>query len=110
VLQVSYGILFGMANADPSRVDAPSAAADAPVERTAPIESRFLFVDVAAQRAKQLRRGALPRLPGINLPPPGAPRPDYGHKLERLAMDEVKQGYITYTLPPTPGKRRGDGT
>jgi DNA-directed RNA polymerase subunit K/omega len=97
-----------MANADPYRVDAPSAA-DTPVERAAPIESRFLFVDVAAQRAKQLRRGALPRLPGVTLPPPGAARPDYGHKLERLAMDEVKQGYITYTLPPTPGRRGGGG-
>ena len=27
-----------------------------------PIESRFLYVDVAALRAKQLRRGARPRL------------------------------------------------
>lgn len=106
VLHVSYGILFGMANADPPGADAPAAT---PAERAAPIESRFLFVDVAAQRAKQLRRGALPRLPGVALPPPGAPRPDYGHKLERLAMDEVKQGYITYMLPPTPGRRGKDG-
>jgi DNA-directed RNA polymerase subunit K/omega len=98
-----------MANADLSRADAASGAADAPAERVDPIESRFLFVDVAAQRAKQLRRGALPRLPGMALPPPGAPRPDYGHKLERLAMDEVKQGYIGYTLPPTPGRRGGGG-
>ena len=34
----------------------------APRPKAAPIESRFLFVDVAAMRAKQLRRGALPRL------------------------------------------------
>ena len=56
----------------------------------APITSRFLFVDVAAQRAKQLRRGALPRLER------GMPGP---HKLERVAMEEVRTGVIQYTLP-----------
>jgi len=56
----------------------------------APITSRFLFVDVAAQRAKQLRRGALPRLER------GAQHP---HKLERVAMEEVRSGVIQYTLP-----------
>lgn len=56
----------------------------------APITSRFLFVDVAAQRAKQLRRGALPRLEqGTGL-----------HKLERVAMEEVRTGLIDYSLPP----------
>jgi DNA-directed RNA polymerase omega subunit len=54
------------------------------------ITSRFLFVDVAAQRAKQLRRGALSRLDRS----PGGP-----HKLERVAMEEVKTGLIHYTLP-----------
>lgn len=68
----------------------------APAERAAPIDSRFLFVDVAAQRAKQLRRGVVPRVPREA----GVPR-----KLERLAMDEVRQGYILYTLPPVPGRR-----
>ena len=34
----------------------------APRPKAPPIESRFLYVDVAAMRAKQLRRGALPRL------------------------------------------------
>ena len=58
----------------------------------APITSRFLFVDVAAQRAKQLRRGALPRLER------GMPGP---HKLERIAMEEVRTGAIHYTLPTT---------
>lgn len=61
-------------------------AADPP----APITSRFLFVDVAAQRAKQLRRGALPRVER----PATAP-----HKLERVAMEEVKQRLIQYSLP-----------
>ncbi len=58
----------------------------------APITSRFLFVDVAAQRAKQLRRGALPRLErGTIVAGP--------HKLERVAMEEVRSGVIDYTLP-----------
>jgi DNA-directed RNA polymerase subunit K/omega len=92
-----------MANADDTAPDAAAARKD----RAIPLESRFLFVDVAAQRAKQLRRGALPRLPGLSHPPPGTARPDYGHKLERLAMDEVRQGFIDYTLPPTPGPRGG---
>jgi DNA-directed RNA polymerase omega subunit len=65
-------------------------------ERAAPIDSRFLFVDVAAQRAKQLRRGVVPRVQREA----GASR-----KLERLAMEEVRQGFILYTLPPTPGRR-----
>ena len=60
------------------------------VARAPLITSRFLFVDVAAQRAKQLRRGALPRVE----------RPASGpHKLERVAMEEVKTGLIQYTLP-----------
>ena len=65
-----------------------SDAADS--ERAAPITSRFLFVDVAAQRAKQLRRGALPRLEKTGSP----------HKLERIAMEEVRTGLIQYSLPP----------
>jgi DNA-directed RNA polymerase omega subunit len=68
--------------------DAP-AGAEAP-QPAQPITSRFLFVDVAAQRAKQLRRGALPRLDRTPVMP---------HKLERLAMEEVRQGLIQYTLP-----------
>ena len=66
--------------------------ADVPAEPAAPITSRFLFVDVAAQRAKQLRRGALPRLDRH----PPAPAP---HKLERVAMEEVRSGLVQYTLP-----------
>jgi DNA-directed RNA polymerase omega subunit len=66
----------------------------------APITSRFLFVDVAAQRAKQLRRGALARLERA----PGAGP----HKLERIAMEEVRTGLIDYTLPTThEGSPRG---
>ena len=62
---------------------------DEPI-RAALITSRFLFVDVAAQRAKQLRRGALARLEKTGSP----------HKLERVAMEEVRTGLIEYSLPP----------
>ena len=61
-----------------------------PQTSVAPITSRFLFVDVAAQRAKQLRRGAVPRLDGLSGP----------HKLERVAMEEVRTGLVEYSLPP----------
>ena len=73
--------------------------AEEPVERpkAPPIESRFLFVDVAAMRAKQLRRGARLRLneeDGWD-----ANRPTI-HKAERLAMEEVKKGIVLYDTPP----------
>ena len=78
----------------------PSGAVDAPqAPEVAPIESRFLFVDVAAQRAKQLRRGALPRLPRLRPDPVTGVRPEGSVKLERVAMDEVRQGLIVYELP-----------
>jgi DNA-directed RNA polymerase omega subunit len=80
---------------DPQGASAP----DAPQPEAAPlITSRFLFVDVAAQRAKQLRRGALPR---IEHQPAGP------HKLERVAMEEVRSGAIQYTLPPPAATRGG---
>lgn len=37
-----------------------------PAEPAPPIQSRFLFVDVAALRAKQLRRGARLRFDGAH--------------------------------------------
>ena len=63
---------------------------EAAAELSPLITSRFLFVDVAAQRAKQLRRGALPRVERHAAGP---------HKLERLAMEEVRRQVIQYTLP-----------
>jgi len=62
-----------------------------PAEPLPPIESRFLFVDVAALRAKQLRRGARQRL-GEEMQLP--------HKAERVAMEEVKRGLVYYDVPP----------
>jgi DNA-directed RNA polymerase subunit K/omega len=61
-----------------------------PIVQAPPIQSRFLFVDVAAQRAKQLRRGARPR---VAVPTEGP------IKLERVAMTEVSSGLVDYTLP-----------
>ena len=64
----------------------------APLEPAPTITSRFLFVDVAALRAKQLRRGARLRYdvePGI----PGPKKP------ERQAMEEVKRCLVHYTVP-----------
>ena len=72
-------------------------AQDAPIEDlppAEPIHSRFLFVDVAARRANQLKRGARVRL-----------RQDHDrhpHKLERMAMEEVRHGLIHYQLPEVP--------
>ena len=70
--------------------DEQTAAAEPPPlpEVTAPlITDRFLFVDVAAMRAKQLRRGARPRLGEHHDPNKDAPI-----KPERIAMEEVRRG------------------
>jgi DNA-directed RNA polymerase subunit K/omega len=71
--------------------DNPANAPEATDEASPLITSRFLFVDVAAQRAKQLRRGALLRVERHAAGP---------HKLERLAMEEVRQQLVQYTVPP----------
>ena len=81
---------------DPAANDTP--ADDAPIihEKAAPIESRFLYVDVAALRAKQLRRGARPRLDQVeetSIPILKAV------KAERVAMEEVKQNLVQWDLP-----------
>jgi DNA-directed RNA polymerase subunit K/omega len=61
-------------------------------EPAPPIHSRFLFVDVAALRAKQLRRGARVRIADtdvLHLP----------KKAERIAMEEVRRGLVSYDIP-----------
>jgi DNA-directed RNA polymerase omega subunit len=63
-----------------------------PEEPLPPIQSRFLVVDVAALRAKQLRRGARIRFDRE----PGLPAP---HKPERVAMEEVRRGLVYYQVP-----------
>ncbi len=77
------------ANALTASVQAPLI----PDEPLPPIQSRFLFVDVAALRAKQLRRGARVRFE----PELGVPLP---HKAERVAMEEVRRGLVNYSVPP----------
>lgn len=71
-----------------------------PARKAGPIESRFLFVNVAALRAKQLRRGALPKLPEYRSQ---AERSSLPHKPERVAMEEVEWGLIPYELPDGKG-------
>jgi DNA-directed RNA polymerase subunit K/omega len=78
----------------------------APRPKAPVIESRFLFVDVAAMRAKQLRRGALVRLDDGERPGE-APRV-VPHKAERIAMEEVKQGLVLYDVPTS--TKPGDKT
>jgi len=75
---------------EPTPLQQPENTPKIPSEPLPPIESRFLFVDVAALRAKQLRRGARPRLgEDTQLP----------HKAERVAMEEVKRGLVYYDVP-----------
>lgn len=79
------------------------AAADLPVvpaEPLPPIQSRFLFVDVAALRAKQIRKGARVRFEAD----PGTPAP---HKAERIAMEEVRRGLVLYQVPDPKLTRSG---
>ena len=78
-------------------VEAPEP--EVPRERMPPVESRFLYVDVAARRAKQLRRGALPRLEALAPDPETGERPATTVKFERIAMEEVDEGLIVYELP-----------
>jgi DNA-directed RNA polymerase omega subunit len=49
-----------------------------------PVTSRFLFINVSAMRAKQLRRGAKPRVETT----------ETRQKAERLAMEEIRRGLI----------------
>lgn len=80
----------------------PAAKPDTPVAprpKALPIESRFLFVDVAAMRAKQLRRGALVRLDEDEVSEIQRVHP---HKAERIAMEEVKHCLVLYDVPAPP--------
>ncbi len=63
-------------------------------EPAPPVSNRFLFVDIAALRAKQLRRGARPRLDQV--PHDTHPQPK---KAERVAMEEVRQQLVQFDLP-----------
>jgi DNA-directed RNA polymerase subunit K/omega len=90
-----------MSDAEIRQVDATAETAapmeDGPVihPKAAPIESRFLYVDVAALRAKQLRRGARPRLDQAEQPVPVVKLV----KAERVAMEEVRHNLVQWDLP-----------
>ena len=91
---------MAMSEAEIPQVDAAIAdasAEDAPIihEKALPIESRFLYVDVAALRAKQLRRGARARLDQVEEDIPVSK----AVKAERVAMEEVKQNLVQWDLP-----------
>ena len=89
---------------------APEGTAPEPADREpkpAP-QSRFLYVGVASKRAKQLRRGAFPRLRELAPDPETGERPDPRGKLERVAMREVDGGLIAYEVPD-PKPPGGDG-
>jgi DNA-directed RNA polymerase subunit K/omega len=73
-----------------------------PAVPATPITSRFLFVDVAALRAKQLRRGALSRLTSDD---PNVPVKEF-HKAERTAMEEVRRRLVHYEIPDPPKTRQ----
>jgi len=77
----------------------PEAEPAVPPEPLPPIESRFLFVDVAALRAKQLRRGARVRIDD----PEHLPK-----KAERVAMEEVKRGLVYYDVPEQRPRAEGE--
>jgi DNA-directed RNA polymerase subunit K/omega len=80
-------------------IDTPVTERPKPDERFAisPAEGRFLFVQIAAKRANQLRRGALNRLEP-EAPSASPETPAASHKPERVAMEEVRRGFIQYDL------------
>jgi DNA-directed RNA polymerase subunit K/omega len=83
------------ANDPLTEVGEPDASVETP--KAPPIESRFLYVDIAAMRAKQLRRGARPRLADeAEAVDQHRPTP---HKAERIAMEEVRRGLVLYDVP-----------
>ena len=77
------------------------AAPPSPRPKSAPIESRFLFVDVAAMRAKQLRRGALVRLDETDEDQADRAHRAQPFKSERVAMEEVRRNLVLYEVPET---------
>jgi len=82
-------------SADPTEETAELPTPPEDREPMPPVESRFMFVDIAALRAKQLRRGALPR---VTLPTSDVESDtvQVSQKLERIAMKEVEDGLIVY--------------
>ena len=85
---------------DVTELSEPQDAPELPSEPAPPIDSRFLFVDVAALRAKQLRRGARLRF---------SDQQPAHHKPERAAMEEVRRGLVYYQVPQWRQGRPAEG-
>jgi len=66
------------------------AEAAEPAEDGAPqLDSKYRLIIVAAQRSKQLQRGARPRIEGMDM---------QRHKPTRVALEEVQQGKVSFNL------------
>ncbi|HEX8070967.1 MAG TPA: DNA-directed RNA polymerase subunit omega [Pyrinomonadaceae bacterium] len=61
---------------------------EAAEQATPQLDSKYRMIIVAAQRSKQLQRGARPRVE-LDL---------QRHKPTRIALEEVQQGKISFTL------------
>ena len=62
---------------------------ETPQEQETPeLDSKYRMIIVAAQRSKQLQRGARPR---VELDPSR-------HKPTRIALEEVARGFINYSI------------
>jgi DNA-directed RNA polymerase subunit K/omega len=93
---------------DSGVIEQEAAEPTAPPEPREPmpvIESRFMLVDLAALRTKQLRRGASPRV--SELRPGDETGTSSKRKLERIAVAELDEGLIVYDLPG-PDWKAGD--
>ena len=71
-----------------NRPEAKAAGASEGAEGMMPLDSKYRLIIVAAQRSKQLQRGARPRVEMDVL----------RHKPTRIALQEVQQGMVPYAL------------
>lgn len=63
---------------------------DTNAEQWPGIDSRYRLIVVAAQRSKQLLNGSLPRIDADPLK----------HRNTSIALEEVKQGLVPFTIAP----------
>ena len=64
-------------------------AAEAVEDGAPQLDSKYRLIIVAAQRSKQLQRGARPRVEGMDT---------QRHKPTRVALEEVQQGKVSFNL------------
>jgi DNA-directed RNA polymerase subunit omega len=63
------------------------------------IDSRYRLIVVAALRSKQLQRGSLPRIEVDR----------QRRKNTSIALEEVKQGLVPFSVTPEADKKNGNG-